>query len=91
METRLILLKEDYGDTILYLTDLDNSQLKAILKKCIENDENSIGEDPEEICSYLFPKNFCYYLDTSEKHIELKEVDFCCIVEYSYYGFCEVK
>lgn len=88
---RLILLKEDYGDSILFLTDLSNKQLEIILKQLIVNDENGVGEDITEIFNRFFSdENFLKQLESSEDCMELKELNFKCIVEYSYYGFCEV-
>ena len=90
---RLILLKEDYGGTILYLTDLENNQLEIILKQILVNDENGVGEDAEEIAKRFYPdntmKNLCD-TDSGETDI-IKELNSNCVVDCEYYGFCEVK
>lgn len=89
---RLILLKEDYGGTVLYLTDLEDNQLEIILKQMLVNDENGVGEDAEDIAKRFYPdntmKNLCD-TDSGETDI-IKELDFKCVAECNYYGFCEV-
>ena len=90
--TRLILLCEDYNNTDLFITNLDNWQLQIVLERAIENDENGIGKSAEEIAEEQFVDG--YYikqLATSEDHIELKDLECKCIANYSYYSFCEIK
>jgi len=90
--TRLILLKEDYGDTGLYLTNLENNQLEIILKQMLFNDENGVGEGPEDIAKRFYPDNVLTCLgDTQSSETDIiTELNYKCVAECSYYGFCEV-
>lgn len=89
---RLILLKEDYGGTVLYLTDLEDNQLKIILKQMLFNDENGVGEDAEEIAKRFYPDNVLTCLgDTQSSDTDIiRDLNYEYIVTNSYYGFCEV-
>lgn len=89
---RLLLLKEDYSDTILYLTNLENNQLEIILKQMIFNDENGVCEEPEDIAKRFYPDNVLTCLgDTQSSDTDIiMDLNYKYIVNNSYYGFCEV-
>jgi hypothetical protein len=89
--TRLVLFKEDYGDTLLCITDLENEQLQKVCEQAIQNDEDGIGESLDEVSDKLFGAD--YYikeLETSESCIELTDLKWQSIAYSSYYGFCEI-
>lgn len=88
--TRLVLFKEDYGDTLLCITDLDNEQLKQVITKCLENDENGVGQNLQEVSESLFNDGYVKELETSESYLELNDLEWYSIVSESYYGFCEI-
>lgn len=94
-ETRLITIAEDYGDTILCITNLDNTQLQDLLKQMCDDMENSIGRSTTEIVQEWVEneKLGCDYdtfitelVDTgSVDLIEIKAVDTNFICEYECY------
>lgn len=94
-ETRLITIAEDYGDTILCITNLDNTQLQDLLKQMCDDMENSIGRSTTEIVQeWVENERFdCDYdtfitelVDTgSVDLIEIKDVDTNFICEYECY------
>lgn len=91
--TRLLVLGEDYGDSVLVATTCTNEQLDSILDKMLENDENGIGQSVEEICENLFPmedmKEVC---DTmSSEGLFINELTTKCVASKSYYSFGVVK
>jgi len=88
--TRLVLFKEDYGDTLLCITDLDNEHLQKVVKKCLENDENGIGQSLDEVSESLFNDGYVKELATSESDLELTDLEWYSIASESYYGFCEI-
>lgn len=94
-ETRLITIAEDYGDTVLCITDLDNTQLRDLLAQIWEDCENGIGRSTTEIVEEWVEneKLGCDYdtfitelVDTgSVDLIEIKDVDTKFICEYECY------
>lgn len=94
-ETRLITIAEDYGDTVLCITNLDNTQLQDLLKQMCDDMENSIGRSTTEIVQEWVEneKLGCDYdtfitelVDTgSVDLIEIKDVDTNFICEYECY------
>ena len=94
-ETRLITIAEDYGDTVLCITNLDNTQLQDLLKQICNDIENGIGRSATEIVEEWVEneKLGCDYdtfitelVDTSSVDlIEIKAVDTKFICEYECY------
>ena len=94
-ETRLITIAEDYGDTVLCITNLDNTQLQDLLKQMCDDMENGIGRSTTEIVQeWVENERFdCDYdtfitelVDTgSVDLIEIKAVDTKFICEYECY------
>lgn len=95
-ETRLITIAEDYGDTVLCITNLDNTQLQDLLKQMCDDMDNGIGRSTTEIVQEWVEKNErfdCDYdtfitelVDTgSVDLIEIKDVDTKFICEYECY------
>jgi hypothetical protein len=94
-ETRLITISEDYGDTVLCITNLDNTQLQDLLKQVCEDIENGVGRSTTEIVEeWVENERFdCDYdtfitelVDTgSVDLIEIKDVDTKFICEYECY------
>ena len=94
-ETRLITIAEDYGDTVLCITNLDNTQLQDLLKQMCDDMENSVGRSTTEIVQeWVENERFdCDYdtfitelVDTgSVDLIEIKDVDTKFICEYECY------
>lgn len=94
-ETRLITIAEDYGDTVLCITNLDNTQLQDLLKQMCDDMENGIGRSTTEIVEeWVENERFdCDYgtfitelVDTgSVDLIEIKDVDTKFICEYECY------
>lgn len=95
-ETRLITIAEDYGDTVLCITNLDNTQLQDLLKQMCDDMKNSIGRSTTEIVEEWVEENErfdCDYdtfitelVDTgSVDLIEIKDVDTKFICEYECY------
>jgi hypothetical protein len=94
-ETRLITISEDYGDTVLCITNLDNTQLQDLLKQVCEDIENGVGRSATEIVEeWVENERFdCDYdtfitelVDTgSVDLIEIKDVDTKFICEYECY------
>ena len=90
---RLLLLKEDYGGTVLYLSDLKKKQLEIILKQILINNENGVGEDAQDIAKRFYPDCTMVNLaDTDSGETDgITELNNECIVWADYLGFCEVK
>ena len=94
-ETRLITIAEDYGDTVLCITNLDNTQLQDLLKQMCDDMENSVGRSTTEIVQeWVENERFdCDYdtfitelVDTSSVDlIEIHAVDTKFICEYECY------
>lgn len=94
-ETRLITIAEDYGDTVLCITNLDNTQLQDLLKQMCDDMENSIGRSTTEIVQeWVENERFDCDYDTfiteladtgSVDLIEIKDVDTNFICEYECY------
>ena len=94
-EIRLITIAEDYGDTVLCITNLDNTQLQDLLKQMCDDMENSVGRSTTEIVQeWVENERFdCDYdtfitelVDTgSVDLIEIKDVDTKFICEYECY------
>ena len=94
-EIRLITISEDYGDTILCITNLDNTQLTELLKQISDDIENGIGRSVTEIVEQWADENKqgCDYdtfitelVDTNSTDlIEIKAVDTKCIAWYECY------
>lgn len=94
-ETRLITIAEDYGDTVLCITNLDNTQLQDLLKQMCDDMENGVGRSTTEIVQeWVENERFdCDYdtfitelVDTgSVDLIEIKDVDTKFICEYECY------
>lgn len=94
-ETRLITIAEDYGDTVLCITNLDNTQLQDLLKQICDDMENGIGRSTTEIVEeWVENERFdCDYdtfitelVDTgSVDLIEIHAVDTKFICEYECY------
>lgn len=94
-ETRLITIAEDYGETVLCITNLDNTQLQDLLKQMCDDMENGIGRSTTEIVEeWVENERFdCDYdtfitelVDTgSVDLIEIKDVDTKFICEYECY------
>ena len=89
--TRLVLFKEDYGETLLCITDLDNEQLQRVCEQAVKNDEDGIGESLDEISAKLFGIDyFIKELETSESCLELTDLNWQTIARSSYYDFTEI-
>lgn len=94
-ETRLITIAEDYGDTVLCITNLDNTQLQDLLAQIWADVENGVGRSTTEIVQeWVENERFdCDYdtfitelVDTgSVDLIEIKGVDTKFICEYECY------
>lgn len=94
-ETRLITIAEDYGETVLCITNLDNTQLQDLLKQMCDDMENGVGRSTTEIVQeWVENERFnCDYdtfitelVDTgSVDLIEIKDVDTKFICEYECY------
>ena len=94
-ETRLITIAEDYGDTVLCITNLDNTQLQDLLKQMCDDMENSVGRSTTEIVQeWVENERFDYDYDTfitelvdtsSVDLIEIHAVDTKFICEYECY------
>lgn len=94
-ETRLITIAEDYGDTVLCITNLDNTQLQDLLKQICDDIENGVGRSTTEIVQeWVENERFdCDYdtfitelVDTgSVDLIEIHAVDTKFICEYECY------
>lgn len=94
-ETRLITIAEDYGETILCITNLDNTQLQDLLAQIWADVENGVGRSTTEIVQeWVKNERFdCDYdtfitelVDTgSVDLIEIKDVDTNFICEYECY------
>jgi hypothetical protein len=94
-EIRLITISEDYGETMLCITNLDNTQLQDLLKQVCEDIENGVGRSTTEIVEeWVENERFdCDYdtfitelVDTgSVDLIEIKDVDTKFICEYECY------
>jgi hypothetical protein len=88
-ETRLITIAEDYGETVLCITNLDNTQLHELLVQICEDIENGVGRSTTEIVQEWVEneKLGCDYdtfitelVDTgSVDLIEIKDIDTYCI------------
>lgn len=64
---RMVILTEDYCGAMLGMTDCTNEELKAILVRAEENDENGIGQTITEICNVLFPINTFVEIGSTEQ------------------------
>ncbi len=93
-ETRLITIAEDYGETILCITNLDNTQLQELLAQMWADVENGVGRSTTEIVEeWVERKLGCDYdtfitelVDTgSVDLIEIKDVDTKCLAMYECY------
>lgn len=94
-ETRLITIAEDYGETVLCITNLDNTQLQDLLKQIHEDIENGVGRSATEIVEeWVESGRFdCDYdtfitelVDTGVVDlIEVKDIDTKFICEYECY------
>ena len=94
-ETRLITIAEDYGETVLCITNLDNTQLQDLLAQIWADVENGVGRSTTEIVQeWVENERFgCDYdtfitelVDTgSVDLIEIKSVDTKFICEYGCY------
>lgn len=94
-ETRMITIAEDYGETVLCITNLDNTQLQDLLKQMCDDMDNGIGRSTTEIVQeWVENERFdCDYdtfitelVDTgSVDLIEIKDVDTNFICEYECY------
>ena len=94
-ETRLITIAEDYGETVLCITNLDNTQLQDLLAQIWADVENGVGRSTTEIVQEWVEneKLGCDYdtfitelVDTgSVDLIEIKDVDTRFICEYECY------
>ena len=82
--TRMALLSEDYGDTELVITDLDNNELEAILKEIENNLENGVGETSKESADRLFDDCIYDEMGTSDYLNDFKSV---CVASYSCFNF----
>ena len=94
-ETRLITIAEDYGETVLCITNLDNTQLQDLLKQICDDIENGVGRSTTEIVEEWVEneKLGCDYdtfitelVDTgSVDLIEVKDIDTKCLAMYECY------
>lgn len=98
-ENRIITIAEDYGDTILCITNLDNHSLYNLLVQIDEDVENGVGRSTTEIVAEWVEREQGYdvpdlpldaYIteltDTqSSDIIEIKDVDTKCICYYGAY------
>lgn len=81
---RLALLSEDYGDTELAITNLDNSELETILKEIENNLENGIAETAKEIADRLFDDCIYDEMGMSDYLNDFKSV---CVANYSCFNY----
>lgn len=91
-ENRIITIAEDYGDTVLCITNLDNDTLKNVLVHLYNDCENGIGRSTTEIVeewvnAKKLPIN-AYITELTDTQssdiIEIKDVDTKCIAYYRY-------
>lgn len=90
---RMVVLTEDYGGAILGMTDCTNEELKAILIRAEENDENGIGQSVEEICEELFPiKTFMEIGCTEQSEFyNIKDLNVKAVAYTNYLTFSVVQ
>ena len=87
-EMRLLLLSEDYGESMLVLTDLENEKLEMILKQIDEDIENGIGRSSEEVANGMF--NDCIYKEITDMAF-ISEVNTEYVASYSCFNFSAVQ
>ena len=90
---RLLVLSEDYGGSLLTMTDCNNDELKKILDRAEQNDENGIGQTVTEICNELFPDRFMLEIGCSEEkeYENITDLDTEVIVRTNYLDFSVVR
>ena len=90
---RLLILGENYGGSVLVLTDLTNEQLKTVLVEIVEGIENGVGETSEEIAERLFYD--CLYKelgDTENSGFDwIRDLETTFLVDYLEFGYSVVK
>ncbi len=92
-EIRMLVLSEDYGESVLVLSDLSNDKLTEVLKQIESDIEDGIGRSSFEVAESLYPD--CVYkeiLDTGVTDCtELKELHTKSVTHYSEFTFSVVQ
>lgn len=98
-ENRIITISEDYGDTVLCITNLDNDALKNVIVQVYNDCENGVGRSTTEIVeewvnAEKLPLD-AYITELTDTQssdiIEIKDVDTKCIAFYEYLTVNVVK
>ena len=99
-ETRLVIFSEDYGTSVLCITNLDNKSLYELLVQFEEDMENGVGRPLSEIVDEWVDYRPHFDIDSFLKELgcaydnefeDINDLDCMPLVNYSCYNFSVVN